>query len=271
MAMTKSNIEKKAHPIPSCPIGQHYVKTHTVNYPPSSAHPNGHTGLRHGHCALNPIRKTKREKNIVKQKISRVEKPTLSSKEIEDIGTKILPKLIANQSLPPLSKYPGSEKYDMLILGWVQYWNDIFKLEEPLDPKLIKALMASESGFREDPPPGHVKKKDVEKLKNPAKGLLQITRQTLKILNDPKGELKNHVFNINSKELLTPSINICVSVRWIFHKKMMATHRLKREATWMEAVAEYKAYLKDIVSGVNPSPRGMVNILDNYTLLLEIE
>lgn len=269
--MAKSNIEKKVNPILSCPIGQHYVKTHKVNYPLSAAHPNGHTALRLEHCASNPVRKTKKKKKMVKQKVSKIEKHTLSSKEIEDISTHILPKLIDKQSLPPLSKYPGSEKYDLLILVWVQYWNDIFKLEEPLDPKLIKALMASESSFCEDPLPGHVKKEDVNKLKNSAKGLMQITQQTLKILNDPKGELKDYVFNIKSKELLTPSVNICASVRWIFHKKVMATHRLKREATWMEAVAEYKGYLKDIVSGKNLEPSGMENISDKYTLLLDTE
>lgn len=194
--MPGNSTEKKVHLESSCPGGQHYVKTHTVTYRPSAAHPNGHTALRLGH-----------------------------------------------------------------------YWNDIFKPEEPLDPKLIKALMASESSFRQDPPPGHVRKKDAKKLKNPAKGLLQITRQTLKILNDPDGELKNHLFNIDSKELLTPSVNICMSVRWIFHKKVMATRRLKKEATWMEAIAEYKGYHKNTNADEVLKTSGMNNILYHYSVL----
>lgn len=267
--MTENNTEKKIHP--SCPIGQHYVKTHTVTYQPSAAHPNGHTALRLGHCASNPISKTKKTRKLSKQPVSTIEKHTLSSKEIEDISTHVLPKLVEKQSLPALSKFSGSEQYDMLILGWVQYWNDIFKFEEPLDPKLIKALMASESSFRQDPPPGHVRKKDVKKLKNPAKGLLQITRQTLKILNDPDGELKNHLFNIDSKELLTPSVNICTSVRWLFHKKEMATRRLKKEATWMEGIAEYKGYLKDMIADKTLEPSGMDNILTHYSELQKLK
>ncbi len=29
----------------------------------------------------------------------------------------------------------------------------------------------------------------------------------------------------------------------LFHKKYLASHRLKREVTWMEAIAEYKGIL----------------------------
>ena len=50
--------------------------------------------------------RTGNEKNIVKKMVSKVEKHTLSSKEIEDISNDILPKLIAKQSLPPLLLIP---------------------------------------------------------------------------------------------------------------------------------------------------------------------
>lgn len=186
----------------------------------------------------------------------------LTFNEIEYISD-LLPERICQKTLPLLERFPNAEKYDVLILGWVQYWNDIFQLEEPLDPKLIKALMASESSFRENPPPPVA----VKNPKNLAKGLLQVTHETLKVLNDPKGELKNYLLKINSKELLIPSVNICASVRWLFHKKKLASNRLKREATWMEAIAEYKSYLKDMIADETLVPRGMKNIHDNYSLL----
>jgi hypothetical protein len=32
---------------------------------------------------------------------------------------------------------------------------------------------------------------------------------------------------------------------------------LGRDATWIEAVADYKSYLKTMISGENPNPDGM--------------
>jgi hypothetical protein len=32
---------------------------------------------------------------------------------------------------------------------------------------------------------------------------------------------------------------------------------LGRDATWIEAVADYKSYLKNIVNGKDPNPKGM--------------
>lgn len=72
-----------------------------------------------------------------------------------------------------------------MIAGWVKYLNEIFNPIEDLDPNLIKALIASESGFRPillaDP-------------NNPesARGLTQITGSTRVILGNGKGELKDY-------------------------------------------------------------------------------
>jgi hypothetical protein len=93
---------------------------------------------------------------------------------------------------PLLSDFPGSEKYDMLILGWVQYWNDIFKPEKPLDPKLIKALMASESSFRQDPPPGHIRKKDVKKLKNQLSPVTGINKASIQDAIETIKKIQSH-------------------------------------------------------------------------------
>jgi len=64
--------------------------------------------------------------------------------------------------LPQFKK--EGKKYDDIIRGWTNYWNNIFKPSEPLDPDLVKALIGSESSFKLNP-------KD-----NPlAFGLMQIT------------------------------------------------------------------------------------------------
>lgn len=55
----------------------------------------------------------------------------------------------------PCSITPGKDQkkhyngqYDPLIAEWTQYWNDILKPHEPLDPNLVKALIYTESGFK---------------------------------------------------------------------------------------------------------------------------
>jgi soluble lytic murein transglycosylase-like protein len=50
-----------------------------------------------------------------------------------------------------LTEYPNADKFDQQIRGWVRYWNDIFQPSDPLDPNLIKALIATESGFNPKP------------------------------------------------------------------------------------------------------------------------
>lgn len=56
----------------------------------------------------------------------------------------------------------------------------IFNLDDPLDPNLVKALIATESGFRIDP-----------KTNKIARGIMQVRNTTRKYLADIKGELKN--------------------------------------------------------------------------------
>ena len=62
----------------------------------------------------------------------------------------------------------------------------------------MKALIASESGFRLDPRENKV-----------AFGIAQITKDTLRIIQDPKGETKEFIFNkIRQKDLKNPNIAI---------------------------------------------------------------
>jgi hypothetical protein len=62
-----------------------------------------------------------------------------------------------------------------------------------------------------------------------------------------------------------PNINICAGTRWLFHKKKLASVKLKREATWIETAAEYKSYLRKIREG--KLPRNFKDFLNYYERL----
>ncbi|MEW6055923.1 MAG: transglycosylase SLT domain-containing protein [Bdellovibrionota bacterium] len=130
-----------------------------------------------------------------------------------------------------------------------------------MDPDLVKALIASESGFNPEPKPQSAGRA------GKARGSMQLTDQAVKILADEKGELKNHLVNISQEETLNPNANICAGIRWLFRKRSLASARLKRTATWEEGVAEYKAYLRDMISGKDPNPKGMKVFKEKYGAL----
>lgn len=69
---------------------------------------------------------------------------------------------------------------------------------------------------------------------------MQITNKTRKILGNEKGELKDHFLTLTREDLKDPSNNICAGIRWLFRKKAIASDLLKRNATWEEAIAEFK-------------------------------
>ncbi|MBP5296620.1 MAG: lytic transglycosylase domain-containing protein [Bacteriovoracaceae bacterium] len=46
--------------------------------------------------------------------------------------------------------YQDSDRYDYEIAFWTKYWNQVFKTNPPLEPNLVKALIASESSFNVD-------------------------------------------------------------------------------------------------------------------------
>lgn len=70
-------------------------------------------------------------------------------------------------------------------------------------------------------------------------------------------------------ELFDPSASICIEVRWLFRKKETAAHRLNRDATWFEAIAEYKSYLKDMIKDKDYLPHAMKRLQEYYSLLTE--
>lgn len=210
--MSKS---KKVHEWRPCPLGEHWVITHPLKTK------SGKITTRHGHCANNPSKKDQ-----------------IYSDELNFIAENFFDKL----SGPPTSNtlgYSQGNKFDKYIRGWCKYWNDIFDPIERLDPNLVKALIATESGFRAE-----IKIKD-GKGQGHAIGLMQITDATQTILHDEKGELKDHLVNVNQNELTNPNFNIASGIRWLFRKREIASSKLSKEAPWFETIMIYKGY-KDI-------------------------
>ena len=234
------NKTKKAHPWNLCPTGEHWVRTHPMRTPATEDNPTGGCTTRKAHCARNPSGKT-------------VFKPF----EIKKIANRHF----SNLKKPPCPismKYKNGNKFDDYIAGWVQYWNDIFQPDVPLTSNIVKALIASESGF------------DPESLANPrnpksARGLMQILDKTRVIMGNTKGELNDHFIDVSRAELNDPNINIFAGIRWLFHKKRLASGKLGRPATWNEAVTEYKSLSKDLKVN-EPEAK---NVMDKFNDLLK--
>jgi predicted nucleotidyltransferase len=227
---------KELHPWRICPYGQHWVVRH----------PRLPMGRQiqdvDGHCRKNPSGKDH-----------------LKGDEIDLISKNPL----FQQTRPLPLSYSGKEKiqyanaHDTLIAGWCKYWNEIFKPDKPVDPNFIKALIESESRFN---PLAMAKNKIV----GPARGLIQLTEQTWKILKDRKGEIKDHYVDLNKNELFDPSKNICAAIRWLFRKREILQKRLSRSPEWVETIAEYKGLGPDLKKKGPKSIKVMNDFLTIY-------
>ncbi|MGE0632177.1 MAG: transglycosylase SLT domain-containing protein [Pseudobdellovibrionaceae bacterium] len=237
------------HPWRPCPAGHCWVRSHPRQVKSTRKNPDGYT-MVDGHCRINP-----KKKEIIF--LDEIEK--ISESHFRDLKLRPCP-----IDLGFNKKTANGLAFDDLIAGWTQYWNDIFKPQEPLDPNLVKALIASESGFNAKSVIAVSKSK-----KNMARGLMQITDQTLKILNDEKGELKDHFVKLTKTQVMNPSANIYAGIRWLFHKKRLASGKLGHEASWMETIANYKSYLNKKIENPNEKFKGMDNITRNYGRLKE--
>lgn len=199
----------------ACPIGEHWVRRH------DKINSEGTVGDWDGHCRKNPSGKD-----------------VLKGDELEQIA---LSNLFRNAK-PKVSKnslgFTNGNKFNSLINGWTAYWNFVFMPKNLLHPNYVKALIASESGFKE-----RESAKNKLKVGN-AEGLIQLTKQTQKILKNYKGELRDHFVHLSKGDVWNPNKNIAASVRWLFRKYETAKARLKREPTWEEVIYEYKGILK---------------------------
>ncbi len=152
-----------------------------------------------------------------------------------------------------LNEYKNADQYDELIAVWCDYFSHILGLVPSLDPNVIKALIASESGFKENPPTSI------------ALGVTQITKQTFKVLQDPKGEAKDFIFlKFKLNDLRKSEIAIPMAIRWLIYKKKLANKKLGRESSYEEAILEYKGLLKSS-SGYKKS--ALNNFRKHYELL----
>lgn len=188
------------------------VQQHRMHVPVSKKNPTGIT--------------------IRDQHIRHLKGTYLDSTEIENVFENYDKKNIAYPTKKALIQ-PNSDEYDDAIAVWCDYFNKKFIANPPLEPNVVKALIASESDFIENP-------------KNPkATGIAQITPETLEALQDPNGEVKDFIFkNIRKKDLKNPDIAIPMAIRWLSRKKRLAEGKLGRAATAEEIILEYKGLLK---------------------------
>lgn len=171
---------------------------------------------------------------IVDEHLRRLKGSSLNPEEINLIFGKYDRKGLVFPAPGKLSKYKNSDKYDEAIAVWTDFFNKKFGSSPALDPDVVKALIASESGFRVDPAENKV-----------ALGIAQITKPTLKILQDPKGEAKDFIFTkIRQKDLKIPNIAIPLATRWLFRKRETARGQLGREPDAEELILEYKGLLR---------------------------
>ena len=234
----------KTHPWRLCPIGEHWVVTHDLNVPVSSKGPAYKT-LRQGHCRTNS---GKRE--------------VYTAQEFREIAHRYFEGLRSDPESMPIPDKLGFDDgssngnlYDLSIAGWVKFWNETLKPDRPVTPDFIKALIATETGFRIYP--------DTPSGDGPARGPLQITEATRKILHhDPGKELRNHLIELTIEESRETESNIAAGVRWLYHKRHLLESRIKREASWEEASAEYKGTFQQI--GKNDTADKAMGYLKEY-------
>ncbi len=194
---------------------------------------------------------------IVDQHLRRLKGTYLDPDEISSVfknyDRKGLPYPTAGK-LVMYGKTAKADAYDEVIAVWTDYFNKKLNASPPLDPDVVKALIASESDFRLDPPGNKI-----------AFGIAQITKETWKIIQDPKGETKDFIFNkIRQKDLKDPNIAIPIGIRWLLYKSKRAETKLGREPTHEEIILEYKGLLK---SNSNYRKAGLKKYREAYALL----
>jgi len=116
-----------------------------------------------------------------------------------------------------LREYKGADLFDELIATWTDYFNKELSVSPPLDPAENKSAF----------------------------GIAQITKATLRILQDPSGESQNFLFkNVRQKDLKDPSIAMPLAIRWLCRKQQTASGKLGRAPSPEELILEYKGLLK---------------------------
>jgi hypothetical protein len=203
-----------------CPIGYHWVKQHDRQ--------KKNLEDVDPHCRRNPS-----NKDLLKgEEMDFISKTDLFLNPPVKVSSKHL-----QISLISLEK---QNQYDELISGWTAYWNDVFKLTNPLHPNHVKALLATESKFIKTAI-GHNKNPKI----GPARGLMQITEKTSRgMQNTKEKDYRDHFIELEYEVLWNPNRNICAGIRQIFRKRETAKSTLKRDPTWFEVMMDYKGWVK---------------------------
>jgi len=208
--------KKAKHKWRKCPLGYHWRNSSIVD--------------KHTRTKAN-VREHYRKGSCVKNSSG---KDSLYSDELYLISNTYFEKNKKHITNNPLG-YKKGNNYDKIIDGWVAYWNDVLKPKVPLDPDFVKVMIATESSFRPN------SKAFAGKRAGYARGLMQVTDQTLKYLKGHKTEAKNHVVILTEGDMTDPVLNIAAGVRWLFRKKQIADSKFQG-ASWLETVMLYKGY-----------------------------
>lgn len=208
----KFNLENKpSHPWRLCPVGEHWVSEH------NRTSKNGVVTIVDGHC-----RKSPGGKDIIKAE----ELDEIAKKHFKNLKTKVSENAL---------QFKDGNSYNEIISGWCDYWNEVLEAKVKIHPNIVKALIASESGFDNNPkaPIGHK-----------AIGLMQIMPETIVYLGVNGKELKDHFLEIKEDDVKNPNINIAAGIRWLFRKYELTEKKLKRVPTWKEVLYDYKGFTK---------------------------
>ncbi|WP_415063037.1 transglycosylase SLT domain-containing protein [Bdellovibrio sp.] len=183
---------------------------------------------------VKPSLKNPKGITLVDQHLRRIPGTYLDPFEIQRVFSEYDRKNIVYPAVGKLPEYKEkSDKFDNQIAVWTDYFNKKFKIDPPLEPNVVKALIASESSFNSSA------------RTRVAIGIAQITKSTLKILQDPNGEVKEFIFGkIRQKDLENPDIAIPMGIRWLAWKRERAMNKLGRAPTNEEIILEYKGLLK---------------------------
>ncbi|MBI3555579.1 MAG: transglycosylase SLT domain-containing protein [Deltaproteobacteria bacterium] len=205
--------EAKAHPWRPCPLGKHWVRAHPRNRVSSKGKP--FTQQMPGTC---------RE--------GRSHLDHLYRDEIHEVAAQNFSKLTGPPASDDFEFKAKGNRYDELIRGWTMYWNDVLRPKVPLDPDIVKALIATESGF-------NPKARNGLRGKMGARGLMQVLNQSVQLLKDPK-EMGDHFVNLDNDDMTDPNLSICAGIRWLFRKKQLLEANSKKSLSWRDAIIKYK-------------------------------
>ncbi len=128
------------------------------------------------------------------------------------------------------------KKRDDVYISQIQ--QRISRIREYLKGVSREKFLNSESSFNLK-----VKNRKV-RARNYARGPLQITDETRRVLADEDGELKDHYLTLSADDVKQIELALPAAIRWLFHKRELASKHLGKQATWEEPVAEYKGYLR---------------------------